>query len=49
LEDLTHHDVVDLLRSDAAPLERAVLPQVEDVVAGVNAALERAPVEEASV
>jgi len=33
----------------AAPLERAVLPQVEDVVAGVNAALERAPVEEASV
>ena len=33
----------------SAPLERAVLPQVEDVVAGVNAALERAPVEEASV
>ena len=25
----------------AAPLERAVLPQVEDVVAGINAALER--------
>ncbi len=31
----------------AAPLERAVLPQVEDVVAGVNAALERVAVEEA--
>jgi pyruvate dehydrogenase E1 component subunit beta len=29
----------------AAPLERAVLPQVEDVVAGVNAVLDRAPVE----
>ena len=33
----------------SAPLERAVLPQVEDVVAGVNAALERVVVEEASV
>jgi 2-oxoisovalerate dehydrogenase E1 component len=32
----------------AAQLERAVLPQVEDVVAGLNAALERAPVAEAS-
>ena len=28
-----------------AALERAVLPQVEDVVAGVNAVLDRAPVE----
>jgi pyruvate/2-oxoglutarate/acetoin dehydrogenase E1 component len=27
----------------AAPLERAVLPQVEDVVTGINAALERVP------
>jgi pyruvate dehydrogenase E1 component beta subunit len=27
----------------AAPLERAVLPQVEDVVAGINTALERVP------
>lgn len=32
----------------AAPLERAVLPQVEDVVAGINRALERVEVEEAS-
>jgi pyruvate/2-oxoglutarate/acetoin dehydrogenase E1 component len=32
----------------SAPLERAVLPQVEDVVAGINAALEREVVEEAS-
>jgi pyruvate dehydrogenase E1 component beta subunit len=31
----------------SAPLERAVLPQVEDVVAGVNAVLERVVVEEA--
>jgi pyruvate dehydrogenase E1 component beta subunit len=31
----------------AAPLERAVLPQVEDVVAGINAALERVAVGEA--
>jgi len=30
----------------AAPLERAVLPQVEDVVAGINAVLGRTPVEE---
>jgi pyruvate/2-oxoglutarate/acetoin dehydrogenase E1 component len=30
----------------AASLERAVLPQVEDVVAGINAVLDRAPVEE---
>jgi len=29
----------------AASLERAVLPQVEDVVAGLNAALERTPAE----
>jgi pyruvate dehydrogenase E1 component beta subunit len=27
----------------AAPLERAVLPQVEDVVAGVNETLDRVP------
>jgi 2-oxoisovalerate dehydrogenase E1 component len=32
----------------AAPLERAVLPQVDDVVAGVNAALDRVAVEETS-
>jgi hypothetical protein len=32
----------------AAPLERAVLPQVEDVVAGVNTALEREPAEQVS-
>jgi pyruvate/2-oxoglutarate/acetoin dehydrogenase E1 component len=31
----------------SAPLERAVLPQVEDVVAGINAALEPLAVEEA--
>ena len=30
-----------------APLERAVIPQVEDVVGGINAALERVAVEEA--
>jgi pyruvate dehydrogenase E1 component beta subunit len=32
----------------AAPLERAVLPQVEDFVAGVNTALEREPAEQVS-
>ena len=32
----------------AAPLERAVLPQVDDVVAAVNAVLERAPAGEAT-
>jgi hypothetical protein len=31
----------------AAALERAVLPQVDDVVAGVYAALERTAVQEA--
>jgi len=30
----------------AAPLERGVLAQVEDVVAGINAVLGRIPVEE---
>ena len=30
----------------AAPLERAVLPQVEDVVTGINEALERVAIEE---
>jgi pyruvate/2-oxoglutarate/acetoin dehydrogenase E1 component len=39
---VTAHDVP---MPYSAPLERAVLPQVDDVVAGINEALERVEVE----